>query len=255
MLAAFLRARYATIPASRLRRADSTSCSRGPTRSMSSTPNPQELDTRSTATSMMTLAPGRSGRVGTQSVVRLVFGFVDRATAVETHYPRRVVEGAEHQRDAAVRSEVGYRLHATAGEIEPGDAVRVQDPEGVEPAGRNVDVGCRVSRSGSYEEVRLSLDPGVNSSGIFSKVCAMLLLLSSRGPRRSSGNQCPRASTTARAGCTPATRSPPRNRPTPATAATNGTPPSSSLHLLGAKPQQSRLLPSSTERRLFERTF
>src|SRR5215217_6685261 len=44
-------------------------------------------------------------------------------------------------------------------------------------------------------------------------------------------------------------------RSTPATAATNGTPPSSSLHLLGAKPQPSRLLPSSAEGRLFELTF
>ena len=102
---------------------------------MSSTPNPQELRTPLHRDVYDGPRPGQVGQVGTQSVVRLVFGFVDRATAVETHYPRRVVEGAEHQRDAAVRSEVGYRLHATAGEIEPGDAVRVQEPEGVEPAG------------------------------------------------------------------------------------------------------------------------
>ena len=126
------------------------------------------------------------------------------------------------------------------------------------PPGRDVDVGCRVSRSGSYEEDRLSLDPGDQPSGIFSKVLRHAATPFSRlvDLAGSSGNQGPRASTTARAGCTAATRSPPRNRPTQATAATNGTPPSSSLHLLGAKPQPSRLLPSSTANAAsFERTF
>src|SRR5918995_1404831 len=56
----------------------------------------------------------RPGQAVTQSVVRLVFGFVNRALAVETHYPRRVAEGGEHQRDAAGRSEGGYRFHAPA---------------------------------------------------------------------------------------------------------------------------------------------
>src|SRR5919107_2833796 len=104
--------------------------------------------------------PGQVGQAGTQPIVRLIIGFVDRAPTVEAHHPRRVIEGAEHQRDAAIRPEVGYRLHAATREVQPGDAVRIQDPEGAEPARRDVDVGRRVYGGGGHEEDRLSLDPG-----------------------------------------------------------------------------------------------
>ena len=65
----------------------------------------------------------------------LISVLTSRAAAVEAHHPRRIVEGAEHQRDAAVRFEVRYGFHAATRQVEPGDAVRAQNPEGVEAAG------------------------------------------------------------------------------------------------------------------------
>jgi hypothetical protein len=146
---------------------------------MSGTPNPHELDTHSTATSTMARAPWQLGESRAQFFVRTVSGLVDLAPTVEANHPRRIVEGAEHQRDAAVRFEVRYRLHAATRQVEPGDAVRTQDPEGVEPAGRDVDVGRRVGGAVATKKTGCSSIQEMNSPGIFSNVCAMMLFLSS----------------------------------------------------------------------------
>src|SRR5215210_2083684 len=85
---------------------------------------------------------------------------MDRTVTVEAHYPRRATEGAEHQGDAAVSPEVGYRLHAAAGQVEPRDAVLADDPEAIETPRRDVDVRPRVRGSRGDEEDRLRMDPG-----------------------------------------------------------------------------------------------
>jgi hypothetical protein len=43
--------------------------------------------------------------------------------------PRRSLEGAEHEHDPAVLTEMGDRLDTAAGPVEMGDAMRVDDRE------------------------------------------------------------------------------------------------------------------------------
>ncbi len=61
------------------------------------------------------------------------YGFVvtadNRAVAMDPDDPRRSLEGAEHEHDPAVLTEMGDRLDTAAGPVEMGDAMRVDDRE------------------------------------------------------------------------------------------------------------------------------
>ena len=89
------------------------------------------------------------------------------AGPVEAHDPGRAGEGAEHEDDAAVLTQVRDRLDAAPGEVEIGDPMVVQDGERPLIAlGRAVDVAVGVKRRRGHEEHRLGLDeagqPGVD---------------------------------------------------------------------------------------------
>ena len=84
----------------------------------------------------------------------------DLAAAVQAHDPRRPLEGAEHDADAAVLAQVRDRLGAAAVDVEVGDRVLVEDREGPDrPLGRDVDVALAVERRRGHEEQRLARDP------------------------------------------------------------------------------------------------
>ena len=92
-------------------------------------------------TVMMARAPARSGnRPVERGEGRLVARHGHLASAGHAQDARRPVEGAEHERDAAVLAEVGDGLGAAAGEVEVGDGVLVEHPEAVVALRRQVDV-------------------------------------------------------------------------------------------------------------------
>ncbi len=53
----------------------------------------------------------------------------NRVVAMDPDDPRRSLEGAEHEHDPAVLTEMGDRLDTAAGPVEMGDAMRVDDRE------------------------------------------------------------------------------------------------------------------------------
>src|SRR4028119_1660487 len=67
---------------------------------------------------------GQARESGTQLVVNIVARLMNLAQSVEANHLWRAVEGAEHQRDASVCLQMGYRLHAAACEVAQGEAAR-----------------------------------------------------------------------------------------------------------------------------------
>src|ERR1039458_10104778 len=53
----------------------------------------------------------------------------NRVVAMDPDDPRRSLEGAEHEHDPAVLTEMGDRLDTAAGPVEVGDAMQVDDRE------------------------------------------------------------------------------------------------------------------------------
>jgi hypothetical protein len=84
---------------------------------------------------------------------------VDAAVAVEADYLGRVVEGAEHEGYAPVGPEVGYGLHTAAREVEPRDAVGLEDAERAQATRRDVYARAGVRGGGRHEEHRLRPEP------------------------------------------------------------------------------------------------
>src|SRR4051794_22702687 len=81
------------------------------------------------------------------------------AAAVEAHDPRRAVEGAEHDADAAVVPQVGDRLRTTADVVVVLDRPLVDDPERADrPLRRDVHVAA-ARRRRRDEEQALPTDP------------------------------------------------------------------------------------------------
>ena len=58
----------------------------------------------------------------------------DGSAPVQAQDPRRALERAEHHDDPAVLAQVGDRLGAAAGEVEIGDLVRAEHPQGPDRA-------------------------------------------------------------------------------------------------------------------------
>ena len=80
---------------------------------------------------------------------------------MEADDPRRPVEGAEHDHDAAVLARVRDRLGAAADEVEIRDLARSEDSEPAQIAlRRHVHVAVGGERRRRDEEEMLLLDPG-----------------------------------------------------------------------------------------------
>ena len=83
-----------------------------------------------------------------------------RGAAVQPHDPRRTLERAEHDDDAAVLARVRDRLCAAADEVEISNLVRPEDSEPAQVAlWRHVDVAVLGERRRGDEEEMLLLDP------------------------------------------------------------------------------------------------
>lgn len=101
---------------------------------------------------------------------RFVFGSafnIAGAFSVEAEDLGRAFEGAEHDDDAAVFSEVGDGLGTAAGVVEVGGFERAEHSEAVSAFGREVDVSFGGERGGSDEEHFLFFYPGFVFGGDF----------------------------------------------------------------------------------------
>jgi hypothetical protein len=88
-----------------------------------------------------------------------VIGEKDFATAVESNDFRGALESAEKDDNPAVFLEVSDGFHPAAGQVEVGDLILVQDPEGIEALGRAIDMAVARQGRGSDEKDFLSSDP------------------------------------------------------------------------------------------------
>ena len=90
----------------------------------------------------------------------VVIAFEHRtAGALQAHDAWWTVEGAEHQRDPAVLTEVGDGFGTRAGEVQIRNRPVVEDPQGVESLRRDVDMSVNCQRCRCDEEEVLTLDP------------------------------------------------------------------------------------------------
>src|SRR5690606_32007043 len=89
----------------------------------------------------------------------LVFGAAaaqDAAAAIEPQDTGRALEGAEHQRQASIRPQMGCRFVAAAGEVEIGHIAVAEHSQGIGASGRHVDPA--VTSGGGGEEYLLAPD-------------------------------------------------------------------------------------------------
>src|SRR5690348_11517432 len=110
------------------------------------------------------------------------------AATVEAQDVRRPIEGAEHEREPAVRLEMGGGLVAAAGAVEISDSTLVDDRQGVRPARGNIH-SC-AGRGGRGEEDALAGDEvamtGVKAGELFGHGALLVAGFPSRassGPR------------------------------------------------------------------------
>jgi hypothetical protein len=81
------------------------------------------------------------------------------AGAMQAHDFRWTREGAEHENDAAILSEMSRCLNATAGQIKVRDLFGADDPECVHSLGRAIDQAILRKRRSGHEEKSLLPQP------------------------------------------------------------------------------------------------